>query len=401
MFNDFNDCLVLDHIVPSSTAKTKRGYRYILTLTDGWSDYTLAIPVKTQTASESIAQLRKSWIYIFGMPREIIVDNHPSFTSEFFGEFFETFGSKVTKGTSYSCSSTSRAEKSNKRVNAALRSVLVDGNEMDWDLYCAPINLALNSSVNKRTGFSRNKMAFNREINMPLSIMLEDEDPPIKEGISKSVAEKMWEMHEEMKRVMAKAQKNTGQDFAYAKKYHDRNLKGPFFEVGDECYVMKDVVKHKFQSKWDGPHLIERKINDHLYVVAGKVKNIGKLKWGTPRNHPSRKPLQEDPEKDPDNPQPRKPAEEHHSSTNSDRGTEDTPVAYSEDSSSNDSSISPYLPRSGRVKGSVPGIGIQVESECESQENSENPQEYSTSPRYPSKTPKIFRERGSTQSNLG
>jgi hypothetical protein len=98
-FHRFNDCIVVDHIVPSATTKTPRGYRYILTITDGYSNLLAAIPVKSQTSRENINMVRAHWITKYGMPHEIIVDNHPGFSSQFFKDFFNAFNCKVTKGT--------------------------------------------------------------------------------------------------------------------------------------------------------------------------------------------------------------------------------------------------------------------------------------------------------------
>ena len=69
------------------------------------------------------------------MPKELIVDNHPGFTSEFFSQVFKAFDCKKTHGTSYKSRSTGRAENSNKHLNQAMRTILPKGKETQWDLY--------------------------------------------------------------------------------------------------------------------------------------------------------------------------------------------------------------------------------------------------------------------------
>ena len=100
-FHHFNDAIVIDHIVPTANQRTPRGYRYILTISDAWSNYLVAVPVRSQTAKENVAAIMKNWILKFGMCRELIVDNHPGFRAEFFREVWESFECKKTHGTSY------------------------------------------------------------------------------------------------------------------------------------------------------------------------------------------------------------------------------------------------------------------------------------------------------------
>ena len=49
--------------------RTSRGYRYILTISDAWSNYLVAVPVRSQTAKENIAAIMKNWILKVGMCR--------------------------------------------------------------------------------------------------------------------------------------------------------------------------------------------------------------------------------------------------------------------------------------------------------------------------------------------
>ena len=117
--------------------KTPRGFRYILTITDCWSNYLVAVPVRTQTSKESIRAILNNWIYRFGICRELIIDNHPNFTSNFFTEVWAAFECKKTHRTTYKSASTARAENNNKRVNQALRACLPAGKEHHWDAYLA------------------------------------------------------------------------------------------------------------------------------------------------------------------------------------------------------------------------------------------------------------------------
>ena len=283
LFHNFGDCIVVDHIVPESQGRTPRGYRYILTITDAWSNYLVAIPVKTQTAKENIEQIVRRWTLIFGQPKEIIVDNHPGFSSDFFHAVWEYFDCKVTHGTSYSSKSSAKAERSNKRLNQALRAALPAGKERDWDIYLGYCVMALNSLRNRHTGYSSNRLVFGREANTPITLLVDND---IKTKIPSKGAEGAYELYKRMKTTLRKVRENADTDFLYSKNQHDRNVLGPYFKAGDLCYVLINCPQHKYSIRWRGPLLVKKVINDHLYVVQitpdmEKVINISKMKHFT------------------------------------------------------------------------------------------------------------------------
>ena len=175
-----------------------------------------------------------------------------------------------------------RAEKSNKRLNGALRAAIPEGKENQWDLYLSYATFALNSLSNCHTGFSAHRVVFGRELNTPLSILVQNEDHFESVPVTSKNAE-VYELYKRMKSISLQVRKNADTDFMYAKNFHDRNLHGPYFKAGDLCYVLIDCPSHKFAPRWRGPFIIKEAINDHIYRVnlqqgQDKIINISKLK---------------------------------------------------------------------------------------------------------------------------
>ena len=110
------------------------------------------------------------------MCKEIILDDHPGFTADFFRDVFAAFDCKKTHGTSYQCRPSGRAKKSSEGLNGALRATIPEGKENQWDLYLSYATFALNSLRNCHTGFSAHHVVFGRELNTPLSILVQNED---------------------------------------------------------------------------------------------------------------------------------------------------------------------------------------------------------------------------------
>ena len=116
-----------------------------------------------------------------------------------------------------------KAEKSNKRVNTLIRACLEEYRDFEdnWDLYCAPLILTMNATMNERKGFSRHMLALNREVNMPTSLMVDSEELTIKEGTSPRIAEKVRDMHKFMKAINLKVQENENRNIIYAQNRHE------------------------------------------------------------------------------------------------------------------------------------------------------------------------------------
>ena len=228
----------------------------------------------------------REWVLRYGFPQEIIFDNAPGFKSQFFQAAFKSFGCKMTPGLAYSCASTSKAERSNKRINTALRVTLSEEQVRDWDLYLDYVTYGLNSIKSRHTGVSANMIVFGREIRTPLSLVVENETPELGTHKNKSPAELAKLKHQLIKTILGKATQHAQRDFMYADNTYNRNINGPFFETGDYCYLLVESPKHKFSKRWKGPYRITKAVNQHLYLVrletGDKMCSITKMKKYTP-----------------------------------------------------------------------------------------------------------------------
>ena len=124
LYSNVGDCLAVDHIVPTKEAVTGKGNRYILTMVDAMSNYLIAVPVKSQTAEETVRCIIQHYVLKFGMPRKVVHDSHPGFMSTLFRGILEEFGIENRNFTTYFSSGNGKVEIQNKRIGNALRAVL-------------------------------------------------------------------------------------------------------------------------------------------------------------------------------------------------------------------------------------------------------------------------------------
>ena len=271
IYHNFNDAVSIDHIVPKLEGRTADGNRYILSITDMWSGFVVAIPCKTQSAEESIRLIMRHYVLIHGVPKMLHSDNAKCFVSTFFTAVCRAFGCKTVTGLPYSCRSTSKAERTNKRLNQGLRAALQNHQLNKWDKYLPYVVFALNMLKSRHTGYTANRLALGREVNTPLSLIVENEPSECTfegcQGDQYSYRKKAYLQHLEAKRIMYRVRKNAFTDFGYADNEWNKKVRGPFFKVGELCLVVMRKPPHKFSYRWLGPYKITKVLSEHTYVI--------------------------------------------------------------------------------------------------------------------------------------
>ena len=145
----FGDCLVIDHIEPEKLGLSAGKFKYILSLTDVWSGYVVAVPTRSQTAKDTISIIMHKWILTHGVPKRIVSDRGPGFASQFYKAVFKALGCKPDYGLPYECKSSAKAERTNKRLNQSLRVALVDKDPKTWDRHVDYVCYELNALKNR------------------------------------------------------------------------------------------------------------------------------------------------------------------------------------------------------------------------------------------------------------
>ena len=90
----------MDVVGPISPPSSK-GRRFILAITDYFSKWAEAIPLKEVKASNVIKFVKHHVIYRFGIPQRIVNDNGPQFITQAFQRFCAKFKIQSVSSTAY------------------------------------------------------------------------------------------------------------------------------------------------------------------------------------------------------------------------------------------------------------------------------------------------------------
>ena len=130
------------------------GYNFIWVVIDRLTSMVHLVALKTSaTASEVAERYLRDIVRLHGMARSIVLDRDPRFTSVFWTEVHRFLGTKLMMSTSFHPQTDGVTERMNRVVNAVLRAV-IKPDQSDWCEKLPLVEFAINSSVNKSTGYA-------------------------------------------------------------------------------------------------------------------------------------------------------------------------------------------------------------------------------------------------------
>ncbi len=134
--------------------QTKRGNDTIVTFVDRLTKRVHFAPTTETVDANGMATLFVEHIFrLHGLPRDIVSDRDPRFTSGFWDAFMAKLGVALHMSTANHPQSDGQTENANKIVQQALRA-FCNHNMSNWDEVLPLVEYAMNNSVSSATGFT-------------------------------------------------------------------------------------------------------------------------------------------------------------------------------------------------------------------------------------------------------
>ena len=130
--------------------KTKAGKGFLLVITDRFTKLTQVVALRTTTAYTVATAFCDAWVFKYGVPRLLLLDNGPKFNAKFFQSVCRVLEIKNLYTSAYHPQTNGQVERYNRTIASMLRNY-VNEHQNDWDVYVGPLTYAYNSHVHRST----------------------------------------------------------------------------------------------------------------------------------------------------------------------------------------------------------------------------------------------------------
>jgi hypothetical protein len=126
------------------------------------------IPVKTTHKVTNIAEIyMKEVARLHGVPKAIVSDIDPKFTSNFWKSLFKGFGTNLNLSTTYHPESDGKTEGTNRIIEDRLRMYVMD-QPLKWEDYIHLVEFAYNDVYQASLKMSPSEALYGRKCNTPV-----------------------------------------------------------------------------------------------------------------------------------------------------------------------------------------------------------------------------------------
>lgn len=238
--------LSLDIVGPlpeSGTAKLK----YILTLQDDLTKYSVAYPIRSTTAEET-SDCLIHFISLFGIPKTILTDQGTNFTAEMFKETCKFLKIKQLWSSPYHPQTQGALERSHSTLKEYLKSYISE-NQDDWPKYVYTAMLSYNTAIHCTTNYTPYELVFGHKPVLPNSLY----EP----ASNATYPDYIRMLQHRLKHTRDKAIDHINKSKESSKTYYDTRTRPINYHAGDYVYLKNHLRLRKALSPiWKGPYKV-------------------------------------------------------------------------------------------------------------------------------------------------
>jgi transposase InsO family protein len=149
---------------------SSKGHHYILAITDYFTKWVEAIPMKIVTSKDVINFIKEHVIHRFGIPQTITTDGGSVFISEEFRKFTADMGIKLIRSSPYYAQANGQAEASNQSLIKLIKRK-INEHPRQWHKVLSEALWAHRISCHRATKTSSYHLVYRQEAVLPWEIM--------------------------------------------------------------------------------------------------------------------------------------------------------------------------------------------------------------------------------------
>ncbi|CAK9812938.1 Retrovirus-related Pol polyprotein from transposon 17.6 [Anthophora plagiata] len=247
--------------------RTTDGNEYLLTIQDNLTKYSLAIPMKSGTATSVAKALVKRFFSIFGPPKSILTDRGTNFTSLLLKHLSRYFRVTQYRTTAFHPQSNGSLERSHAVLADYLKQYVDSRHE--WDEFPELATFSYNTSIHESTGFTPYELVFGKIARQPSS-------EPYNEDRMRTYGDYLTDLIQTMHGIRQIARDNLVESKLKSKTYYDRKINPQIFQPSDPVFLLKEPKRGKLSDNYTGPYRIHEVLgnNNVKIFVNGKARTV-------------------------------------------------------------------------------------------------------------------------------
>ena len=255
--------IIIDCVGP--LPKTKKGHQYLLTILCPTTRFPIAVPVRNISTKTIIQQLLKVFT-TYGFPKEIQCDRGTNFTSDVFQKTMKELCISQSFSSPYHPESQGALERHHQTLKSLLKKFCIETGS-EWDEGIDYLVFVIREVPSESLGVSPFEMLYGRKVRGPLQVVkdkLLDNNTEIEEV---TVSQYLEKIKENLENIHKFALNNLSKNQLDMKVRYDKNSKARKFNVGDMVLAFFPIPGSPLKSKFSGPYVIEKLVNNHNYII--------------------------------------------------------------------------------------------------------------------------------------
>jgi hypothetical protein len=252
------DRWALDFIGPINPPSNQKVY--ILVCTDYMTKWVEAKALHRATEEAVIKFLFTDIFTRFGMPRELVTDGGPPFSSHGFKATLQKYHIQQRMTTPYHPQANGQVESTNKVIEAILTKTVKE-NRKDWSNRLLEALWAYRTTWRNTTGFSPYELVYGKSVVFPVEFEIKTLRTALSANLDLTDAQtaRLQQLNElEEKRLDAIQQTTVIQQ--QRSQWHDKNIKNKQFQKGNWALLYDSRFKEfqgKLRTRWLGPYEVD------------------------------------------------------------------------------------------------------------------------------------------------
>jgi hypothetical protein len=237
-----------------------KGHQFILTITDYFTKWVEAVPMKSVTSRDVINFVKGHVIHRFGIPQTITTDGGSVFISDEFKKFAADMGIKLIRSSPYYAQANRQAEASNQSLIKLIKRK-IDEHPRHWHEVLSEALWAYRLVYGQEAVMPWEITAGSRRIEFQNELAAEEYAALMNDNVEDITELRFWSM-EKIKENRAKVAR------AYNKK-----VKPKEFQVGNLVWEAvlplgtKDAAYGKWSPNWHEPYRVDQALPGNAYML--------------------------------------------------------------------------------------------------------------------------------------